>query len=309
MAEKGWKRKIFTRSLEVGQRYGELKDTRRRVPLRLRLKQRLASNLVFSKWRDGVGGRLRYFVSGGAPLSPALSYAYLAAGIPILQGYGATETCIVSANRPENNQVGSVGLPFDRIEVRIADDGEILVRGPNVMRGYYGQPEATAAVLKDGWFYTGDVGHMDKQGRLYITDRKKDLFKLSNGKYVAPQLIESLLKESEFVSQVVVVGAGRKQPAALIVPDWESLREALAETGEEVPTDRLDLSKSSTAVKIVQRDIARLTASLADYERIRRVALLPNEFSIDSGELTPTLKVKRRVIDERFGDLIEELYT
>jgi long-chain acyl-CoA synthetase len=309
MAEKGWKRKVFTRSLEVGQRYGELKDTRRRVPVSLRLKQRLASNLVFSKWREGVGGRLRYFVSGGAPLSPALSYSYLAAGIPILQGYGATETCIVSANRPENNHVGSVGLPFDRIEVRIAEDGEILVRGPNVMRGYYGQPEATAAVLKDGWFYTGDVGHMDKQGRLYITDRKKDLFKLSNGKYVAPQLIESLLKESEFVSQVVVVGAGRKQPAALIVPDWESLREALAETVEEVPTDRVELSKNPAAVKIVQRDIARLTASLADYERIRRVALLPNEFSIDSGELTPTLKVKRRVIDERFGDLIEELYS
>ena len=177
------------------------------------------------------------------------------------------------------------------------------------MRGYYGQPEATAAVLKDGWFYTGDVGHMDKQGRLYITDRKKDLFKLSNGKYVAPQLIESLLKESEFVSQVVVVGAGRKQPAALIVPDWENLREALAETGEVVPTDRVDLSKSPAAVKIVQGDITRLTASLADYERIRRVALLPNEFSIDSGELTPTLKVKRRVIDERFGDLIEDLYS
>lgn len=309
MAEKGWKRRVFTRSLEVGQRYGELKDTWRRIPASLRLKQRLASSLVFSKWREGVGGRLRYFVSGGAPLSPALSYSYLAAGIPILQGYGATETCIVSANRPENNQVGSVGLPFDKIEVRIAEDGEILVRGPNVMRGYYGQPEATAAVLKDGWFYTGDVGHMDKQGRLYITDRKKDLFKLSNGKYVAPQLIESLLKESEFVSQVVVVGAGRKQPAALIVPDWESLREAVAETGEQVLTDKVALSKSPAAVKIVQRDIARLTASLADYERIRRVALLPNEFSIDSGELTPTLKVKRRVIDERFGDLIEDLYS
>jgi long-chain acyl-CoA synthetase len=177
------------------------------------------------------------------------------------------------------------------------------------MRGYYGQPEATAAVLKDGWFYSGDVGHMDKEGRLYITDRKKDLFKLSNGKYVAPQLIESLLKQSEFVGQVVVVGAGRKQPVALIVPDWESLNEALSDTGEKFPTDKVELSKHPTAVKIVQKDIAALTASLADYERIRKVALLPNEFTIDSGELTPTLKVKRRVIDERFGDLIEELYS
>jgi long-chain acyl-CoA synthetase len=314
MAETGVKKKIFMKSLDVGHRYGELKDKRRWISPQLRIKQGLASKLVFSKWRAGVGGRLRYFVSGGAPLAPALSYAYLAAGIPILQGYGATETCIVCANRPGNNHVGSVGIPFDGIELRIAEDGEILIRGPNVMRGYYGQPEATAAVLKDGWFYTGDVGHMDKEGRLYITDRKKDLFKLSNGKYVAPQLIESLLKESEFVSQVVVVGAGRKQPAALIVPDWENLNEALA--GEDlaaageiaVPKDREQLSKYAPAVKIVQRDIAKLTASLADYERIRRVALLPNEFTIDGGELTPTLKVKRKVIDDRYGALIDELY-
>jgi long-chain acyl-CoA synthetase len=263
---------------------------------------------VFSKWREGVGGRLRYFVSGGAPLSPALSYSYLAAGIPILQGYGATETCIVSANRPGTNHVGSVGIPFEGIEIKIAQDGEILVRGPNVMRGYYGQPEATAAVLKDGWFYTGDVGHLEKDGQLYITDRKKDLFKLSNGKYVAPQLIESLLKQSEFVSQVVVVGAGKKQPAALIVPDWENLNHALKEAGEAAPKDHADLSQYPPAIKIVQRDIAKLTASLVDYERIRRVALLSNEFSIDGGELTPTLKVKRKVINERFGDLIEELY-
>jgi long-chain acyl-CoA synthetase len=310
MAEKGYKKSIFMSSLTVGQRYGELKDKGKWVGPRLRIKQNLASKLVFSKWRAGVGGRLRYFVSGGAPLSPALSYSYLAAGIPILQGYGATETCIVSANRPGNNHVGTVGIPFEGIEIKIADDGEILVRGPNVMRGYYGQPEATAAVLKDGWFYTGDVGHLDRNGHLNITDRKKDLFKLSNGKYVAPQLIESLLKQSEFVSQVVVVGTGRKQPAALIVPDWESLENALAEAGEnEAPKDRTALSKFPAAIKIVQQDISKLTTELADYERIRRVALLPKEFSIDGGELTPTLKVKRKVIDEHYGDLIEELYS
>jgi len=308
MAEKGLKKSIFMSSLDVGQRYGERKDKRKWISPRLGIKQKLASKLVFSKWRAGVGGRLRYFVSGGAPLSPALSYSYLAAGIPILQGYGATETCIVSANRPGNNHVGSVGIPFEGIEIKIAEDGEILVRGPNVMRGYYGQPEATAAVLKDGWFYTGDVGHIEKNGHLYITDRKKDLFKLSNGKYVAPQLIESLLKQSEFVSQVVVVGAGRKQPVALIVPEWESLKQALAEAGENAPADRVELSKFPAAVKIVQQDIGKLTSSLVDYERIRRVALLPNEFTIDGGELTPTLKVKRKVIDERYGDLINDLY-
>jgi len=308
LSQKGWKRKVFERSLTVGQRYGEARDKRKLIGPALAMQQKMASSLVFSKWREGVGGRLRYFVSGGAPLSPALSYAFLAAGIPILQGYGATESCIVSANRPDNNRVGSVGLPFAGIEVKIAGDGEILLRGPNVMRGYYGHPEETASVLNDGWFATGDVGHVDKEGHLYITDRKKDLFKLSNGKYVAPQQIESLLKQSEFVSQVVIVGAGRKQPAALIVPEWEALRQALSEANETFPTDRASLAQLPAAVKIVQKDVAQLTRELADYERIRRIALLPDEFTIDRGELTPTLKVKRRIIDEKFGELIETLY-
>src|SRR5262249_50256312 len=205
MSANGFRRRVFARALKVGHRYAELQDKRQRIPKSLELEQKLADRLVFSKWREGVGGRLRYFVSGGAPLSPTLSYAFFAAGIPILQGYGATETCIVTANRPENNLIGSVGLPFAGIEISIASDGEILIRGDNVMDGYYGKPEATAQVLKDGWFATGDVGHLDDEGRLFITDRKKDLFKLSNGKYIAPQLIESLIKESEYVSQVVVV--------------------------------------------------------------------------------------------------------
>lgn len=308
-SQKGWKRRIFVRSLDVGQRYAEAKDKKKFISPTLALQQKMANKLVFSKWREGVGGRLRYFVSGGAPLSPPLSYAFLAAGIPILQGYGATETCIVSANRPENNQVGSVGLPFEGIEVNIAEDGEILLRGPNVMRGYYGHPEETASVLQDEWFATGDVGHLDKEGHLFITDRKKDLFKLSNGKYVAPQQIESLLKQSEFVGQVVVVGAGRKQPSALVVPEWEAIRQALSDNGDEFPTDRAELTRFPAAIKLVQSDVALLTKDLADYLRIRRIALLPDEFTIDRGELTPTLKVKRRVIDQKFGDLIEDLYS
>jgi long-chain acyl-CoA synthetase len=308
MSEKGWKRKVFTRALAVGQRYAELVDKGQRIPRTLKLQQNVANRLVFSKWREGVGGRLRYFVSGGAPLSPALSYSFLAAGIPILQGYGATETCIVTANRPESNHVGSVGTPFSGIEIKIAEDGEILIRGANVMRGYYGHPEESEAALQDGWFRSGDVGHLDDRGRLYITDRKKDLFKLSNGKYIAPQLIESLLKQSEFVSQVVVIGTGRKQPAALIVPEWEALTQELKAAGEKYPEDREELSKFPAAIKLVQRDVVELTKELADYERIRRVALLPEEFTIDRGELTPTLKVKRRVIDDKFDDVIEELY-
>ncbi|HEX8844397.1 MAG TPA: long-chain fatty acid--CoA ligase [Pyrinomonadaceae bacterium] len=309
MSAGGFKTKLFAWALKVGGRYAELKDRREPVPPLLELKHEVASRLVFSKWRAGIGGRLRYFVSGGAPLSPTLSYAFWAAGIPILQGYGMTETCIVSANRPDNNKTGSVGLIFPGIEVRIAEDGEILVRGPNVMKGYYNHPEATKAVIdEDGWFQTGDVGRMDDEGHLYITDRKKDLFKLSNGKYVAPQLVESLIAQSEFVIQVIVIGAGRKQPAALVVPDWEALGNAMSEAGGSRPATRMEWSRDPAAVKIVQREVAQLTKELADYERVRRVALLPEEFSIDSGELTPTLKIKRRVVDEKYGELIEELY-
>ncbi len=308
MSAGGWKTKLFSWAMEVGQKYAEAKDRRERVPPLLEIQQMIANRLVFSKWRDGIGGRLRFFVSGGASLSPALSYAFLAAGIPILQGYGMTETCIVSANRPEDNRVGSVGLPFPGLEVKIAGDGEILVRGPNVMRGYYNHPEATADVMKDGWFHTGDVGRMDEGGHLYITDRKKDLFKLSNGKYVAPQMVESLIKQSEFVNQVVVIGAGRKQPAALIVPDWEALKSAVSEAEDSAPKSHRELSAHPAAIKLVQRDVAALTKELHDYERVRRIALLHEEFTIDSGELTPTLKVKRRVVDEKYRAEIDELY-
>lgn len=307
MSAGGWKSKIFARSLSVGQRYAELKDKGRRVPVALAARHALADRLVFVKWREGIGGRLRYFVSGGAPLSPALSYSFLGAGIKILQGYGMTETCIVCANRPEDNRVGSIGRPFEGIEVAIAEDGEMLVRGPNVMRGYYGNPEATLAVMRDGWFATGDVGYMDDDGRLYLTDRKKDVFKLSNGKYVAPQLIESLLKQSALVNQVVVVGAGRKYPVALVVPDWEALKVSLRSAGKDVAESHAEISQSQAAIKLVQLDVTTVTAQLADYERVRRVALLPEEFSIDSGELTPTLKVKRAVIDQKYGELIEKL--
>ena len=308
LSEGGWKSKVFERALLTGQRYAELKDKGQRVPPLLEIQQSIASWLVFSKWRAGVGGRLRYFVSGGAPLSPALSYAFLAADIPILQGYGMTETCIVSANRPDDNRVGSVGRVFPGIEVQLASDGEIQIRGRNVMRGYYNHPEATREVMRDGWFMTGDVGRFDERGHLYITDRKKDLFKLSNGKYVAPQLVESLIKQSALVSQVVVVGAGRKQPAALIVPDWDALKNALADAGSTLPQARSDWSRDAAAIKLVQREVTALTSDLADYERVRRVILLPEEFSIDGGEMTPTLKIKRSVIDEKYGALINELY-
>jgi len=308
MSAGGLKSKIFARSLTIGQRYAELKYKKQPVPLSLKARHAVADRLVFTKWREGIGGRLRYFVSGGAPLSPTLSYSFLGAGVNILQGYGMTETCIVCANRPEDNCVGSIGKPFAGIEVAIADDGEMMVRGPNVMLGYYGHPEATAATMKDGWFATGDVGYQDDEGHLFITDRKKDLFKLSNGKYIAPQQLESLLKQSEFVNQVVVIGSSRKFPVALIVPDWEDLKSALRTAGEDVAGTHADISRMPAAVKLVQKDVTAITAHLADYERVRRIALLPEEFSIEKGEMTPTLKVKRAVIDQKYGDLVDDLY-
>jgi long-chain acyl-CoA synthetase len=205
--------------------------------------------------------------------------------------------------------------------MRLDESGEILVRGANVMRGYYERPRETAEVLDAaGWFKTGDVGYRDEHGHFFITDRKKELFKLSNGKYIAPQQLESLIKQSALVNQVVVVGAGRKMPAALVVPDWEALRAALADAagnakesggaaqGKFGRGEHDALSRDPAAVKLVQREIAALTASLHDYERVRRVALLPEEFSIDGGEMTPTLKIKRRVVDEKFGALIDEIY-
>ncbi len=305
----GWKTKLFDWALDVGQDYWQAKDMHNSVSPMLAAKHALASRLVFSKWRDGVGGSLRFFVSGGAPLSKKLSYAFWAAGIPILQGYGMTEACVASANRPEDNKVGSIGTPFEGIEMKIAEaDGEILIRGRNVMLGYYDNPEETAkAIDADGFYHTGDVGYEDKDGHFYVTDRLKDLFKLSNGKYVAPLQVESLLKQSPLISQTVVVGSGRKQVGALIVPDWEALKEVLKE--EKIPADgtREELCENPQVVKRVQRDAIELTRELNDYERVKRIYLLPREFSIDKGEMTPTLKIKRGVIDEKYEEAIDEI--
>jgi len=305
----GYKTKLFDWSLQVGQDYWNAKDNHESVPAVLAAKHALASRLVFSKWRDGVGGSLRFFVSGGAPLSKKLSYAFWAAGIPILQGYGMTEACVTCANRPDDSKVGSIGKPFDGIEMKIAEkDGEILIRGKNVMRGYLNKPDETAkAIDEDGFYHTGDVGYEDKDGHFYVTDRIKDLFKLSNGKYVAPLQVESLLKQSPLVSQPVVVGSGRKQVGALIVPDWEALKEVLKDEGISAEGTREELCENPHVIKRVQRDAVDLTRELNDYERVKRVYLLPREFSIDKGEMTPTLKIKRGVIDEKYEEAIDEI--
>ncbi|MFV0387753.1 MAG: AMP-dependent synthetase/ligase [Pyrinomonadaceae bacterium] len=305
----GAKTRLFNWSLEVGQDYWEKKETRKPISVSLRAKHAIASRIVFSKWREGVGGSLRFFVSGGAPLSKKLSYAFWAAGIPILQGYGMTEGCIVSANRPDNNKVNSIGIPFDGIEMKIAEnDGELLVRGTNVMSGYLNKDEETRKVLdKEGWYHTGDVGYKDKDGHFYITDRKKDLFKLSNGKYIAPLQLESLLKQSPLIGQPVVVGSGRKQVGALIVPEWEALRTEIERSGIDAKGTREELCENPYVIKLVQNDAIKYSKEANDYERIKRVYLLPNEFSIDKGEMTPTLKIKRGIIDEKYADAIDQI--
>ncbi|HET6978350.1 MAG TPA: long-chain fatty acid--CoA ligase [Pyrinomonadaceae bacterium] len=296
-------------SVSVGREYAKHVLAHKSVPAFLKLQHWIASKLVFSKWQWAFGGRMRLLVSGGAALPEDLSYIYTGAGIPIVQGYGLTETSpVITTSKIDDIRPGTVGKAIPNVEIRIAEDGEIEVRGPNIMQGYYNKPEETRAVFtSDGWFKTGDIGALDKDGFLCITDRKKELFKTSGGKYIAPQPIEQAIKGSRFVSQVVLIGSERKFPAALIVPVWEQLESYCKLKGIEVKSHS-EMCHHPRIIDLMQRQIDGLTPNLAKYERIKKVALLENEFTIEGGELTPTLKVKRRVIDEKYRDVIEKLY-
>jgi len=293
----------------VGSEAARLMVAHQKIPFGLALKHKLADKLIFKKWRDALGGRIRLLISGGAALPEDLGYNYIGAGLPIVQGYGLTETApVITGGVPDNNRIGTVGKPIPNVEVRIAADGEIEVRGPNVMRGYYNKPAETAAVFtEDGWFKTGDIGALDADGFLRITDRKKELFKTSGGKYIAPQPIEQLIKGSRFVNQVVLIGNERKFPAALIVPEWEDIDSYVQLKGIGKHT-RAELCRHPRIIDLFERQIAGLTPDLAQYERVKKVALLEHELTIDNGELTPTLKVKRRVIDQKYRDIIDRLY-
>ena len=279
----------------------------------LDLKRRVAMRLVFAKWREAVGGRIRYFVSGGAPLETELAQVFYGAGLPILQGYGLTESSpVITSNTPGANRLGSVGRPIPGVSVRLAADGEILCAGPNVMLGYYGKPEATAEALEldaEGrlWLHTGDIGRFDEDGFLYITDRKKDLLKTSGGKYIAPQPIENLIKRSRFVNQVVVIGDQRKFPAALIVPQLDALESYAALKGIAY-REPAELLGHPRIIDLIERQVEKQTAELAHFEKIKAVALLDRELTIEGGELTPTLKVKRRAVAEKYKQLIDRLY-
>jgi long-chain acyl-CoA synthetase len=303
------RQKFFRWALGVGrERFRHLVEGTR-PGLLLRLKAAVADRYVFSKIKARTGGRLRLFVSGGAPLSREIAEFFGAAGLLILEGYGLTETSpVICVNRPDRMKPGSVGPAIEGVELRIAEDGEILTRGPHVMKGYYRKPEATAEVIdKDGWFHTGDIGVVDPQGFLVITDRKKDILVTSGGKNIAPQPIENRLKANRFFTEVVMVGNKRNFPAALVVPNFEILEKWAKEKGIAFQS-RDELAARSEVLTHYKELIASLTSDLAQFERIKKIAVLGREFSLEAGELTPTLKVKRRVVESKYKDLIDRMY-
>jgi long-chain acyl-CoA synthetase len=275
----------------------------------LRIQQALADRLVFSKLKQKTGGQIRFFVSGGAALAKELGEFFEAVGIVIIEGYGLTETApVLTANRLDDFKYGTVGKPLPGVDIKIADDGEILAKGPNIMRGYFNNAEATAEVIdKDGWFHTGDVGMFDLQGHLMITDRKKHLFVSSGGKNIAPQPIESLFLQSKYIDQVVLVGDGRMFLTALIVPEFDRLREYAVRHGISYSISS-DLVLSHEVRKLFEKEIQHLQKDLPTYERVRRFELLAEPLTMENGEITPTLKVKRKVVEKKYADLIEKMY-
>ena len=305
----GLKRKLFDWSLRVAAAATPWRAYARPVSLWVKLQWLLADRLVYTKIRAGLGGRIRAFISGGAPLSRDLTEFFAAIGVDIHQGYGLTETSpIVSNNLPGSNRIGSVGRPIPNVEVRIADDGEILVRGPCVMQGYYLKPGETREVMGgDGWLRTGDIGRLDEDGFLYVTDRKKDLIKTAAGKFVAPQPIENRLKTSPFILNAVVVGDKRKFIAALVVPHFANVEARAKEMGLTFSSPA-EIAAHPWVRELIGKEIERLTAHLAQYECIKRFGLLDHDLTFDGGQLTYTMKLRRRVVEQRYSTDIEHLY-
>ncbi|MGH7620829.1 MAG: AMP-dependent synthetase/ligase, partial [Gemmatimonadaceae bacterium] len=301
----GVKRQIFLWAQKVGDRWTTEMLAGRTPGGLLALEHSIADKLVFSKVREAVGGRIRYFVSGGAPLSAEIARFFYAAGCKIYEGYGLTETSpVIAVNTPARLAIGTVGPPIPGVEVRVADDGEILTRGPHVMKGYLNHPEATAAVIDpDGWFHTGDIGTLE-DGLLRITDRKKDIIVTSGGKNIAPQPIENLVKLNKYVSQAVMIGDRRKFPLILVVPNFEQL-DRWAGYKKIPTTDRREFLANPLVKAKMEKEVIGGLGKLAHFEKPKKVVLLENDFTIESGELTPTLKVKRRTVDRKFRALID----
>ncbi|HEK86751.1 MAG TPA: long-chain fatty acid--CoA ligase [Candidatus Aminicenantes bacterium] len=302
------KRRVFFWAQKVGKKYGQKKLAGEKIPISLKIKRSLAHKLVFSQIIERTGGRVRFFISGGAPLSKDIAEFFYSLGLVIYEGYGLTETSpVLSVNRPGALKFGTVGQPIPEVEIKIAADGEILARGPNVMKGYYKKEAETKEAFEGGWFHTGDIGYLDEDGFLVITDRKKDIIVTSGGKNVAPQIIENLLKTSPYLSTVVVIGDRRKFISALVVPNFEKLEEIARSRGIKFD-DRKDLINRQEIVNFIKEEIDRATLSLASYEKIKKVALLERDLEIEKGEITPTLKVRRATIENRYRELIESLY-
>jgi len=304
----GAKRKILDFATQTARESASWRCGEKSATLAVRLKWAIADKLVYSKIRANTGGKLRVILSGGAPLSKDLAEFFWAIGIPIYQGYGLTETSPVLTSNYPNNRVGSSGKPIRNVQLRIADDGEILAKGPCVMQGYFKSPEPTREVLsEDGWFRTGDIGYLDRDNYLFITDRKKDLLKTAAGKFVAPQPIENILKTSPYILNAVVVGDQRKFVVALIVPNPATVASRLAAEGVKFSSND-ELAAHPSTYALIEKEVARLTTHLATYESIKRFALLADDFSFDGGSLTFTMKLKRRVVENQYRDLIDKLY-
>lgn len=300
----GIKRKLFFWSLRLAENY----DPHKRGFYRLKLA--IARKLVFSKWQEALGGNVLAVASGSAALQPRLARIYLGAGINVWEGYGLTETSpviAVNCNKNDGIRIGTVGRVLSNVKVMIAEDGEILVKGPNVMLGYYKKQAQTDEVIDEkGWFHTGDIGEFVDGDFLKITDRKKEMFKTSGGKYVAPQKIENSLKESPFIEQVAVIGNNQKFPSALIVPAFEALEKWAASNG--IAGTRSELVKNDKIIELFRSEVENVNKGLGNWEQIKKPVLLDKEFTIDGGELTPTLKLKRKAIDAKYQDLINKIY-
>ena len=305
--QEGVKKSLFFWALDLGLRY----DTQKDQGFLYNTQLALANKIIFNKWRDALGGNLRYIVSGGGALQPRLARVFWAAGIRVMEGYGLTETSPVIAvggYEAENNMIGTVGPLIDNMEVQIAADGEILTKSASVMKGYYNKPDLTAEVFdKDGWFHTGDIGELVNGKFLKITDRKKEMFKTSGGKYIAPQVIEGKLKEDPLIEQAMVVGADQKFPSALVVPSFSDLKGWCKRNG--VPTgSNEELIRNEKVVNLYNGLVKKYNQSFAQWEQVKRIVLLPELWTVESGEMTPTMKVKRKVITEKNKEVIEGMY-
>jgi len=302
------KQKIFNWAIELGKEFQVAKKAGHPIPIFLTLKRKLADKLVFHKLREATGGNLRFFISGGAALSRELGQFFEAVGILVIEGYGLTESSpVLSCNRVNDYKFGTVGKPYPGVEIKIAKDGEILAYGPNIMQGYYKNKKETDETIKDGWLHTGDIGVFDAEGFLIITDRKKHLFKTSGGKYIAPTPIENMFLASKYIDQFILIGDRRMFLSALIVPDYEALKE-FADANRIQYKDVEDLVEKKQIYELLDKELDLFQKKLANFERVRKFAILDKPFTIETGELTPSLKVKRKVIEERYQGLIEDMY-